>query len=175
MISERLRGARANSESGPGVPEAEGRALVVLVAEVGMERIHRIWRFPPLRKGRRERGLLAAGVYTDDPERHLLVTLSWRAEETGKGISFETRYEADGEAPPDRLPRIIAGVLRRTEEALAVSTLVEVAGDAEVLHSLAEDMGVRLPAVATPAVAQPHAATPTPERPIFSPASQEAS
>jgi hypothetical protein len=140
----------ASAESSLGVPEAEGRALVELVTQTGVHAVDRLWRFPPLRKGRREWGLLAAGVYTDDPDRRLLVTLAWKAEATGKGITFEPRFEAEGEAPPDRLPKIIAGVLRRIDPSLAISTLIEVAGDPEVLHALAEDLGAPLPAQVDP-------------------------
>jgi hypothetical protein len=153
-------------DGGPGVPEAEGRALLALLDAVGVDRVDRLWRFPVLRKGRREWGIWAAGVYTDDPDRHLVTTLSWKAEETGKGVTFEPRFEAEGEAPPDRIPRVIAGVLRRMDEALAVSTLVEVAGDPDVLAELAAQLGTALPA---PIHAEPEAPAPfDPEPPAGS-------
>jgi hypothetical protein len=141
----------------PGVPEAEVRALRELLTRVPPERLHGLWRFPPLRRGRRESGLMAAGVYpseegeppgggepgTDgrqEPDRLVLVTLAWRAEETGKGVVFEPRFAEEGEAPPDRLPRVMAGVVRRMDEATGEPRYLSVGGDAATLRTLMEEM-----------------------------------
>jgi hypothetical protein len=132
----------------PGVPEAEFRALTDLLAQVPAERVDGLWRFPPLRKGRKESGLLAAGVFpgggaadaADDAGRRVLVTLSWRAEETGKGVTYESTFLEEGEAPPDRLPRVMAGVMRRMDEATGEPRYLPVAGDAELLRALLKDL-----------------------------------
>lgn len=97
----------------PGVPEALGRAAAALLEGVDRSVIETVWLFPPLRKGRREHGLLAAGCRIEGTDRHLLVTVAYRAEETGKGVTFDARLQEEGEAPPDRLPVIIEGVIRR--------------------------------------------------------------
>jgi len=82
---------------------------------VSVDRLDRLWVFPPSRLGRVERGLLVASLLIpDDPDRRLLVTLRYTSEETGKGISFDPLLQEEGVAPPDRLPRIIAGVVRRS-------------------------------------------------------------
>jgi len=148
----------------PGVPEAEFRALTDLLAQVPAERVDGLWRFPPLRKGRKESGLLAAGVFPADAAaeteaaaddaaegtdaagvagpagRRVLVTLSWRAEETGKGVTYESTFLEEGEAPPDRLPRVMAGVVRRMDEATGEPRYLPVAGDAELLRALLKDL-----------------------------------
>jgi len=129
----------------PGVPEAEFRALTDLLAQVPAERVDGLWRFPPLRKGRKESGLLAAGVFpagaaAADAGRRVLVTLSWRAEETGKGVTYESTFLEEGEAPPDRLPRVMAGVMRRMDEATGEPRYLPVAGDAELLRALLKDL-----------------------------------
>ncbi|TVP42269.1 MAG: hypothetical protein EA350_16610 [Gemmatimonadales bacterium] len=134
----------------PGVPEAEFRALNELLARVPAERVDGLWRFPPLRKGRKESGLLAAGIFpaaagdtpAADPAagRRVLVTLSWRAEETGKGVEFESTFQEEGEAPPDRLPRVMAGVVRRMDEATGEPRYLSVAGDAHLLQALLKDL-----------------------------------
>jgi len=127
----------------PGVPEAEGRALAELLVHVPAERVDGLWRFPPLRKGRRESGLLAAGVLpASDPDasRRILVTLAWRAEETGKGVTFETTFAEEGEAPSDRLPRVMAGVVRRMDEAAGEPRYLPVGGDPEPLRALMRDL-----------------------------------
>lgn len=99
----------------PGVPDALSRAGRLLGERVTAERIDRLWVFPPSRLGRVERGLLVASLLlADDPDRRLLVTLRYTAEETGKGISFVPLLQEEGVAPPDRLPRIITGVVRRS-------------------------------------------------------------
>lgn len=145
----------------PGVPEAEGRALRELLVRIPAARIDGLWRFPPLRRGRRESGLLAAGVFPPGspeglspggpeaaaplptpgiPDRRILVTLAWRAEETGKGVTFEPRFAEEGEAPPDRLPRVMAGVVRRMDEASGEPRYLEVGGDEAVLRTLLEEV-----------------------------------
>jgi hypothetical protein len=142
-------------EDDPGVPEAEHRALAELLARVPAGRVDGLWRFPPLRKGRRESGLLAAGLFADepgepdggagvedapDPGRRILVTLAWRAEETGKGVTFETRFEEQGEAPHDRLPRVMTGVTRRMDEATGEPRYLSVGGDPALLEALREEL-----------------------------------
>lgn len=100
----------------PGVPEALPRAGRALGGQVDPGRMDRLWVFPPVRRGRREHGLLVVSLLRpDDPLRRTLVTLRYQAEETGKGVTFEPVLREEGEAPPDRLPRIIEGVVRRSE------------------------------------------------------------
>src|SRR6185503_4397282 len=62
------------NEAGPGVPEALPRTLAMVVDRLGAERIDRLWIFPPLIRGRREWGLVAASAYADGGERRLLHT-----------------------------------------------------------------------------------------------------
>lgn len=125
----------------PGVPEALGRAVAELVERVGPGALDVLWIFPPLRKGRRERGVLAAGC-GPGPERQTLVTLAWTAEETGKGVAFEVRFAEEGEAPPDRLPRIMEGVVRRAREVPGTPERVELSGEPDRVRSLLRGLGV---------------------------------
>jgi hypothetical protein len=129
------RGPRVAESDDPGVPGALPRALRTLAGAVTPERIDRIWVFPPLRRGRRETGVLAAGCYTEGP-RHLLVTLSYRSEETGSGVAFESVFQEEGEAPPDRLPKVIEGVVRRLKDAPGEPTAHEVGGDPKRLAAV---------------------------------------
>lgn len=146
----------------PGVPGALGRALVSLVSDVGVAAMDELWVFPPLRNGRRERGVLAAGctVSSDDPDRRLLVTLAYVAEETGRGIEFDARFSAEGEAPLDRFPRIMDGVVRRTGEAHGTPRRIQVGGVPGVLEALARELGVEL----TPPHETPHDSPSSPSR-----------
>ena len=51
------------SSEDPGVPEALPRTLVHLRERLGAERVDRLWIFPPLRRGRRERGVVAVSLF----------------------------------------------------------------------------------------------------------------
>jgi hypothetical protein len=123
------------SERDPGVPGALGEALRRLTDRMPPERVDRLWIFPPIRKGRRESGLLAASCFAGS-DRRLLVTLAYRAEETGSGIAFDASFQEEGEAPDDRLPRVIEGVIQRSGEQLGEPRSVDLGGVPEALEDL---------------------------------------
>jgi hypothetical protein len=127
------------SERDPGVPGAMGEALRRLADRIPPERMDRLWLFPPIRKGRRESGLLAAGCLTES-DRRLLVTLAYRAEETGKGIAFHASFQEEGEAPEDRLPRVIEGVIQRSGEQPGEPRAVTLGGDPAALEALLSEI-----------------------------------
>lgn len=127
--------AQRRAGDDPGVPGALSRALGELLDRMPVERLDRVWVFPPLRRGRRESGLLAAGCFGEG-DRRLLLTVAYRAEETGKGIAFESAVAEEGEAPADRLPRVILGVVRRAGGELGEPRCLEVAGDRDRLADL---------------------------------------
>ncbi len=114
----------------PGVPGALPRAGRALLEGFPADRLDRLWIFPPVRRGRREHGLLVASLLgPGGPSRRTLVTLRYQAEETGKGVAFHPQLREEGETPPDRLPRIIEGVVRRSEMEAADPVEVRVEGD----------------------------------------------
>ncbi len=123
------------------VPDAVGRLLALLVKRIGVESIDRIWLFPPLIKGRREWGLVALSSFTDDPGQRNLVTARYEAELTGTGVRFEPEFLSEGTAPPDRLPQIMDGVVRRSDLQLDVPREVKIGGDASRFGSLARESG----------------------------------
>jgi len=124
-------------EQDPGVPGALLRALVHLEEKVPLSRVDRLWIFPPMARGRRESGLIAASCYAEN-DRRLLVTLAWRAEESGKGITFAPVFQEEGEAPEDRIPRVIAGVIRRAGGSPVEPRCVRIGGDPEALRAWVE-------------------------------------
>ncbi len=75
-------------------------------------------------------------------DRRILVTLSYRAEETGKGIHFESRFEEEGEAPADRLPRVMAGVVRRAQTGSGEPVSVQGSGEPLRLSEALREVGV---------------------------------
>lgn len=123
----------------PGVADGRARALRELARRISPDRLDRIWVFPPFRNGRKETGVVAAGCYTAG-ERHLLVTLAYRAEETGEGITFEVSVREEGEAPADRLPRIMTGVLRRLRDEPGDPETHEIAGSAARFRQVVEEL-----------------------------------
>ncbi len=118
-----------------GVPGAVAEALRRLRQRVPPERLDRVWIFPPRADGRSESGLVAAGCYAGG-DRRVLVTLSYRAEETGRGVTFHPSFQEEGEAPTDRLPRVMEGVVERSGAGFGAPGSTALAGDPAVLENL---------------------------------------
>jgi hypothetical protein len=96
---------------------------------LGIALVDRVWVFPPLVRGRKEWGLVAVSRLTDDPARRELVTGRYSAELTGGGVVFHPEVASEGEAPPERLPRIMDGVVRRSGLHLGLPREIEIGGD----------------------------------------------
>ena len=124
------------NEAGPGVPEALPRALHRIREQLGTERIDRLWIFPPLIRGRKEQGLVAVSVYGDAPESRQLHSAAYVAERTGAGLTLTHSFLEHGDAPPDRFPRVMDGVVRRARDELGEPREVVVEGKSEVFEEL---------------------------------------
>lgn len=118
------------------VPEAVGRLLTLLEKRVGAGSMDRVWIFPPLVRGRREWGLVAVSCLTEDPGKRSLITGRYTAALTGTGILFESEFISEGLAPPDRLPHVMDGVVRRSDLQLGIPREREIKGDAERFQGL---------------------------------------
>ena len=131
-----------SNDAGPGVPEALPRTLHMVVDRLGSERIDRLWVFPPLIRGRREWGLVAASVYAGpdsaDPRRRLH-TAPYTAERTGQGLVVTHELHEQGEAPSDRLPRVMSGVVHRSPEELGEPREVVIEGSADAVATLMKE------------------------------------
>lgn len=140
---------KKKEDDGPGVPEAIPRSLQRVAAELGLETLDRVWIFPPMISGRSESGLLAVSRFHggEDLARRILSVFPYVAERTGKGLTLEGALEEHGEAPLDRLPRVMEGVVARTEKDLGDPTEVELEGD--------EDRFLELMATFDPALLDP--------------------
>jgi hypothetical protein len=125
-----------------GVPDARARALRHLADRVPPERIDRLWIFPPLSRGRRESGVIAVSCFAGHEGRRLLFTLSYRAEETGKGVTFEPGLHEEGEAPEDRIPKVIHGVVRRAGGTSGEPRKVSIEGSGEAYGELIAELSV---------------------------------
>ena len=127
----------------PGVPEAIPRTLQMMARRLGASEIDRLWVFPPLVVGRKERGLVAASCFTEDGARRLYTAL-YSAERTGTSLLVENGIAEEGQTPPDRLPRVMRGVVRRSEIDLGEPRMVEIAGDPAKLKALLDEFDVEL-------------------------------
>lgn len=122
-------------DSGPGVPEALPRTLQVLARALGPAEIDCLWIFPPLVKGRKEWGLVSISCFGEGGARRVM-TARYSAERTGKGLDVETELSEEGSAPPDRLPRVMAGVSFRSDLGLGEARVVEIGGKLEAFEEL---------------------------------------
>ena len=122
-------------DRGPGVPEAIPRTLQLVARSLGEGEIDRLWVFPPLIRGRREWGLVAASCFADGGARRLY-TAQYSAERSGTSLTVEAGMAEEGQAPPDRLPRVMNGVVRRSEINLGEPRTVEIGGDPDKFQEL---------------------------------------
>ena len=132
-----------NEDRDQGVPEAIPRTLQMMARRLGETEIDRLWVFPPLINGRKERGLVAASCFADDGARRLY-TAPYFAERSGTGLTVEYGITEEGQAPSDRLPRVMQGVVRRSEIELGEPRAVEVAGDPAKLQALLDEFDADL-------------------------------
>ena len=127
------------SSRDPGVPEALPRVLIRVRGHFGSELIDRLWLFPPVRRGRREQGLVAVSTFLEGQERRAMVTVAYTAEHSGAGVSIETSFTQEGEAFPERFPAVMLGVVNRTRETPGEAREVEISGSGQKFEELMED------------------------------------
>ena len=131
------------AEADPGVPEALPRAVRKMAGRLGHAAIDCLWIFPPMVRGRREWGLVAASCFDQRGSRRV-VTARYSAERTGRGLYLDTRLLDEGVAPADRLPRVMEGVVRRGPQPLGSPRLVELGGCEDAFESLMADYPAEL-------------------------------
>ena len=126
------------SSRDPGVPEALPRVLIRVRDHFGSELIDRLWLFPPVRRGRREQGLVAVSTFLEGQQRRAMVTVAYTAEHSGAGVSIETWFTEEGEALPERFPAVMLGVVNRTKETPGEAREVEISGSGQRFEELME-------------------------------------
>lgn len=135
--SLRGRPRTGRGDDGPGVPEAIPRTLQGAVDQLGAETVDRVWVFPPRIKGRKESGLIVVSRFSGDEasERRDLFTASYAAERTGRGLTVDWGLSEEGTAPPDRLPPVMEGVMRRSGDDGGTPREFELRGDLERIEA----------------------------------------
>ena len=86
----------------------------------------RLWLFPPLVRGRKEWGLVVVSCLSGVKDQRTVITARYAAELTGTGVEFQPDLASEGVAPPERLPVVMDGVVRRSD--LPLGTAREVIG-----------------------------------------------
>ena len=103
-----------------------------------------LWIFPPIRNGRRERGLAAVSLILDEGERRRVFTVSYRAERSGLELTVAPSVSEEGDAPPELLPRVMEGVVRRAGEDHADPRHVEIEGREDAFQELLDEFDPEL-------------------------------
>ncbi|HSR43019.1 MAG TPA: hypothetical protein VLL48_12620 [Longimicrobiales bacterium] len=142
-------------DDSPGVPEALPRVLRSVARRLGPETLDRVWIFPPMRKGRKEWGLVAVSRFDDGPaeaprnetdrDRRRLYTAAYTAERTGRGLTVEPVLAEEGRAPLDRLPRVMEGVVRRSGDDRGEAREVRLEGDPDRFDALVDELDALAP------------------------------
>lgn len=129
--------------SDPGVPEGLATTLALVRSRLGADSIDRIWIFPPMTRGRRERGLVAISCFAEK-ERRRLFTAAYQARRVGLDLGVAPELVEQGLAPVDSLARVMAGVVRRESLQLGDPREIVVGGDAAVLDGLVAELEERV-------------------------------
>ena len=134
-----MKAPTSRKQDDPGVPEALPRTLVRLRDRIGVETIDRLWIFPPVRRGRREQGLVAVSTFQPGEERRSMIPVTYNAEHTGKGITVEPAFMVEGAAPAETFPPVMEGVVRRSGEGAQGPREIVIDGTATKFESLLEE------------------------------------
>lgn len=108
-------------------------ALAAAAEQTPPEQVDQVWIFPPRPLGARESGLAVLALFAEPDargQRRTLHTLTYEAEalKGGKTRRVDTRQE-EGTVPPDRLDRIVDGMVRRLGGGTETPEVRDVAGD----------------------------------------------
>lgn len=132
----------------PPAPDARnpllGAALASVIGRIPPERVEQVWLFPPRRVGARESGLAVLVVAAEDDADagRTIWTVRYEAE-TGKGgkVAATQALEEQGTVPPDRVGRIVDGVVRRLEAESDAPDVRELARDPGAWRALLAELG----------------------------------
>lgn len=127
----------------PGVPEGLPTTLGLVRQRLGARSIDRLWIFPAITRGRRERGLVAVSCF-QEADRRRLYTAAYLARRSGLTLGVEPELVEQGLAPADCLPRIMTGVVRRGALKLGDPEEVVVGGDPSTLDRLISELEDRV-------------------------------
>lgn len=108
------------------------------------ERMDRVWIFSPQVVNARESGFLIVTLIPgSEPVSHrTLLTVRYETETIRGRIHREERVTEEGSAPPDRIERVIAGVLVRSGDDAPEPAVAEIGGEPARWFALLEQVGI---------------------------------
>jgi hypothetical protein len=71
--------------------------------------------------------VVAVSLFGEGGDRRRLLTLAYQAARSGLDLTLEQTFHEEGEAPPELLPRVMEGVVRRAGEGHGDPREVEIA------------------------------------------------
>jgi hypothetical protein len=129
--------------SAPARTRALSAVLASVPAHAPLDRLDRLWVFAPKENGTRETGLLVASLLSPhpaEPEQRQVLVIRYEAHGPGHPSVSVTE---EGAAPAGRIPRVIAGVVARLDDADEPMELI-IGGNPEAWH---QAVGGELPHV----------------------------
>lgn len=136
-------GAEPEPETGDPLPDAPLFALMRTVeAEIGVDRVDRVWIFPPRQFDAGETAVVVVAAFPDlDQDRRRVYAAHYAA--TTQGAGTRLALQEFGTAPTERVGRVVEEVVERIKDEPATPPqTVRIEGDdhrwSELLHSLAE-------------------------------------
>jgi len=127
-----------------------GAALQAAAARIPPARVAQAWIFPPRQVAARETGLAVLVVRPEDAAdpRRTIWTLRYEVE-TGKGgrATRADTLDEQGTVPPDRVDRIVQGVIQRLEAESDAPDIRELDGGVEAWRALLVELGAPPPPV----------------------------
>ncbi|MFL5384823.1 MAG: hypothetical protein ACJ8GN_20055 [Longimicrobiaceae bacterium] len=136
----------------PPEPDARnpllGAALASAADRIPPQQVEQVWLFPPRRVAAKESGLAVLVVAAEDDADagRTIWTVRYEAE-TGKGGKTSSTHalEEQGTVPPDRVGRIVDGVVRRLEAESDAPDVRELARDPGEWRALLVELGAPVP------------------------------
>ncbi|MBV9109016.1 MAG: hypothetical protein JO306_06395 [Gemmatimonadetes bacterium] len=124
-----------------------GAALAAVADRFPPERLAQVWIFPPRRVAARESGLAVLVVRAEEAgdDRQTIWTLRYELESAKGKVTRTDALEEQGTVPPDRVARIVDGVVRRLEGEGDPPDVRELDGDPEAWAVLLRELGTAAP------------------------------
>lgn len=123
----------SRAASAAAAAELPRAALAAIARALPPERIDEIWIFPPRRTGAGLSVVAVAATFdpAGDPERRTIVTARFIAAPGTRGAAPRLELSDDGAAPPERVARVVDGVIRRLDDTATPPRHAHVRGEPE--------------------------------------------
>lgn len=103
-----------------------------LAGRIPIASIDQVWVFPTRTLGPTSSTVIAVSAFAEGEDRRRIVTAHYTARRERRGHTVQVSVVEHGEAPADRIGRLIDGVIRRLDEDFdAAPQVASIAGEAE--------------------------------------------